>query len=304
MKARPLRVGHHVAYGALRLVLLSGAILPLSVLRWIGRTLTRFAALFIARERQREDGHLKIAFPEMTVDSRRKLLRGSVTHFGNLLGEIAWLTHADVRQVAALCDITGENHLHRALKEGKGAVLITAHTGNWELLNARLCVAGIPMSIAVRDLYDPRIDALAGDLRSRFGTQVIHRDDKAGRRLIAALKSNRVNGLLIDQDIRDIAGTFVPFFGKTAWTPTGAAALALRIGCPMIPAFDHRRPDGRHLVEVHPPLPVPPEGSTEERIHQLTAAATAAIEAHIRAYPEQWVWMHRRWRTQPDEECP
>ncbi len=302
MKGRPLRFDHHLTYGGLKIVLLSGAILPLSVLRWLGRILARCAVPFLAQERRREDVHLKIAFPEMEIDCRRNLRKRSELHFGNVLGEIAWLMHADTRDVAALCDITGEDHLHRALEAGKGAVLITAHTGNWELLNARLGISGIPMSIAVRNVYDPRIDAIASDLRSRFGAQVIHRDDKAGRRLFAALKSNRVNGLLIDQDIRDIAGAFVPFFGKNAWTPTGAAALALRTGCPMIPAFDHRRPDGRHLVEVHPPLPVPPEGSTEDRIHQLTGAATAAIETHIRAHPEQWVWMHRRWRTRPEEE--
>ena len=95
MKTRPLRLGHHVAYGALKLVLLSGAILPLSVLRWFGRTLIRFAAVFVARERWREDEHLKIAFPEMETDARQNLRKRSEIHFGNLLGEIAWLMHAD-----------------------------------------------------------------------------------------------------------------------------------------------------------------------------------------------------------------
>ncbi len=304
MKVRPLRFGHHVAYGALRLVLLSGAILPLSVLRWIGRTLTRFAALFVARERRHEDEHLKIAFPEMTIDSRRKLRKRFEIHFGNLLGEIAWLMHADARDLAALCDITGEEHLFRALEAGKGAVMVTGHAGNWELLNARLATAGIPLCVPVREVYDPRIDVIATKLRTRFGGKVIHRGKEAGRQLYAGLKANQVNGLLIDQDIRDIPGIFVPFFGRKAWTPSGAASLSLKIGCPMIPVFIHRRPDGRHLVEVHPPLVVPTEGSTEDKIYHLTVAATAAIETHIRAYPEQWVWMHRRWRTQPDEVSP
>jgi len=302
MTSRSLRFDHHLTYGALKLVLLSGAILPLSVLRWFGRILARCAAPFVPRERRREDEHLKIAFPEMGIDSRRSLRKRSEVHFGEVLGEIAWLMHADSKQVAALCDITGEENLHGAREAGKGAVLITAHTGNWELLNARLGISGIPMSIAVRNVYDRRIDTIASNLRARFGAEVIHRGDDAGRRLFAALKSNRVNGLLIDQDIREIAGAFVPFFGREAWTPTGAAALALKTGCPMIPAFDHRQPDGRHLVEVHPPLPVPQDGTTEERIHKLTVAATAAIERHIRAHPEQWVWMHRRWRTRPQDE--
>ena len=303
MKTRPLRFSHHLQFGALKLFALVGSIFPLPVLRWMGRTLTRGARPFVAGERRLEDQHLKIAFPEMEPQRRRDLRQRSEIHFGNVAGEIAWLMHADTQQVAALCDITGEEHLHEALESGKGAMLITAHTGNWELLNARLGVAGIPMSIAVRDINDPRIDAFATKLRSRFGGDVIHRRPEAGRRLVAALKGNRVDGLLIDQDIRDLPGVFVPFFGREAWTPSGPASISLKIGCPTIPAFIHRQQDGRHIVEVHPPLPKPTSGSTKDQIRQLTAAATAAIEKHIRAHPEQWVWMHRRWRTRPESEA-
>jgi len=302
MKTRSLRFGHHLLFGAVKLFAFVGAIFPLPVLRWMGRNLARCARPFVPGERRREDEHLKIAFPEMAPQSRRDLRQRSEIHFGNVAGEIAWLMHADAHQVAALCDITGEEHLHEALEAGKGVILITGHAGNWELLNARLGVAGIPMSIAVRDIYDPRIDAFATDIRSRFGGDVIPRRDDAARRLLAALKGNRVVGLLIDQDIRDLPGVFVPFFGRDAWTPSGPAGFSLKIGCPTIPAFIHRRKDGRHMVEVHPPLPRPTSGSTKDQIRQLTAAATAAIEKHIRAHPEQWVWMHRRWRTRPESE--
>jgi KDO2-lipid IV(A) lauroyltransferase len=140
---------------------------------------------------------------------------------------------------------------------------------------------------------------MATALRERFGAEVVARGSDAGRRLLSALGRNRVIGLLIDQDIRDIPGVFVPFFGKDAWTPSGASSLALHRQCPVVPAFAHRRPDGRHAVEISPPIPLPLEGSKEDRIVELTAAATAAIERQIRAHPAQWVWMHRRWRTRP-----
>lgn len=279
-----------------------GGILPLSMLRWLGRVLTRCARPFLARERRREDQHLALAFPDMKHKARQALRNRSEIHLGNVLGEIAWLMHADPKAVETVCDITGEEHLFRALDAGSGAVLITGHIGNWELLNARLGLSGIPMSIAVRKAYDSRIDSIADTLRARFGTEVIHRGKEAGQRLFSALKSNRVNGLLIDQDIRNIPGTFVPFFGRLAWTPAGAAGLALKIGCPVVPAFGHRRPDGTHVVEVHPPLPIPSEGSMEDRVRKLTADATEAIERQIRTHPEQWVWMHRRWKTRPEEE--
>ncbi len=136
-------------------------------------------------------------------------------------------------------------------------------------------------------------------LRCRFGTEVISRGPAAGRHLARALKNHRVVGLLIDQDIRRVPGVFVPFFGRPAWTPSGAATLAIRLDCPVAPGFIHRRPDGTHHAQIHPPLRIPSTGSLEDRVHEVTAAATSVIEEQIRAYPEQWVWMHRRWRTRP-----
>jgi KDO2-lipid IV(A) lauroyltransferase len=180
----------------------------------------------------------------------------------------------------------------------------TAHCGNWELLSARLPVAGVPLITAVRELDDPRIDRLVTASRSRFGTEVVPRGPAAGRQLARALAKQRVTGLLIDQDIRDVPGVFVPFFNRPAWTPSGAATLAVRLGCPMIPGFIHRLPDGRHRAEIQPPLPMPAEGTLEEQVEALTATATAAIERQIRSHPEQWVWMHRRWRTRPPDQPP
>jgi KDO2-lipid IV(A) lauroyltransferase len=196
----------------------------------------------------------------------------------------------------------GEPHILQALEEGRGAIAATAHCGNWEMLNAHIQVAGLPLTIAVRQLDSPGLDLLATAIRSRFGGEVVPRGRDAGRRLVGALMRNRINGLLIDQDIRDVPGVFVPFFNRLAWTPSGAANLALRIGCPTLPTFIHRRPDMSHHIVIHPPLPVPSGGDFEDRVTELTAAATAAIERQIRAYPEQWVWMHRRWRTRPPDE--
>jgi KDO2-lipid IV(A) lauroyltransferase len=136
--------------------------------------------------------------------------------------------------------------------------------------------------------------------RTRFGTEIVPRGPAAGRQLARSLARNKVCGLLIDQDIRDVPGVFVPFFGRPAWTPSGAATLSIRMRCPTIPGFIHRRPDGTHTVQILPPLATPTAGTLDDRILELTTAATAAIERQIRAYPEQWVWMHRRWRRQPE----
>jgi len=297
MSRRPPRPRDRVLYRVLEAFLSAGGRLPLGLTRPLGTQIGALAMALDARDRRRARNHLRIAFPSLDEEAIRALLRSTARHFGALLAEVAWLLQATAEEVAEQCAITGLEHVQGPLKAGAGAVLFTGHCGNWELLNARLGVAGIPMTIAVRGFHDPRLDSIATKLRSRFGAEMVPRGQEAGRRLLAALTANRVNGLLIDQDIRDIPGVFVPFFGRPAWTPSGAASLALRGQCPLVPAFGHRRSDGRHVVEIHPPLPEPPPGASEERITALTAAATAAIERQIRAHPEQWVWMHRRWRT-------
>jgi KDO2-lipid IV(A) lauroyltransferase len=293
---------HDVLYASMRALLAAGSRLPLGLARAAGATLGPTAIRFARRDIARARSHLELAFPDLDPDDRGRILEASARHFGAMLGEVAWMWRAGPEDVRKLVTINGVEHLEEALAVGRGAVLVTAHTGNWELLNARLGTAGIPMTIAVREVYDPRLDHIATRVRARFGAQVVPRGKNAGRQLASALRLNRVNGLLIDQDIRDIPGVFVPFFGHEAWTPSGAAVLALRAQCPTVPAFIHRRPDGGHEVEVHPPLETPPiDLSIEERVRRLTADATAAIEGQIRRFPEQWVWMHRRWRTRPED---
>ncbi|HHQ48817.1 MAG TPA: hypothetical protein ENK19_08050, partial [Acidobacteria bacterium] len=260
------RLKHDLGYYPFRAFLAVGSRLPLSLLRPMGVLAGRTALTLAARDRARAQEHLAIAFPELDEDRQREILRASARHLGLMLAEVTWLWRASPAQVASLCDAEGFEHLDRAREAGRGAVLFTAHCGNWEMLNARLGVGDIPMTIAVREVYDPRVNVLATTLRARFGTEVVFRGKDAGRQLNAALARNRVLGLLIDQDIRKIPGVFVPFFGRPAWTPSGAAMLAVRHKIPVIPAFVHRLPDGRHLARAHPPLPVPEGGSLRERI--------------------------------------
>jgi KDO2-lipid IV(A) lauroyltransferase len=250
--------------------------------------------------RRRISSHLEIAFPDLEGNRRDAIMRACSRHFGLMLSEIAHLWRAGPAQVESLSEVSGLENFESALEAGRGAMFTTAHCGNWELLSARLPVAGVPLISAVRELTDPRLDELVKSTRTRFGTEIVPRGPAAGRQLIRSLARNKVCGLLIDQDIRDVPGVFVPFFGRPAWTPSGAATLAIRMECPLIPGFIHRRPDGTHKVEIHPPLEKPSGGTLEDQVLELTAAATAAIERQIRAYPEQWVWMHRRWRRQPE----
>jgi len=295
------RPGYEIAWGVMSLLRAFGSVIPLPISRSLGSMLGRSARHFARRDVLRARNQLKTAFPDISREEEQAIIKGMMRHLGITAAEVLWLLHANSSQVDGLCELRGKEHLSRALDQGHGAVLITGHIGNWELLNARLGTAGFPMTIAVRDLDDPRFDRLATTLRERFGPKIVQRGKRAGQSLLKALQQNGVTGLLIDQDIRDIPGVHVPFFGRPALTPVGAAQLALAAGCPVIPVFSHRREDMTHLAEILPVLPIPDSGSMEERALELTARATTAIEAEVRRHPDQWVWMHRRWRTKPGD---
>ena len=298
------RAGSFALYASLRSFLGIGGKLPLTLSRPIGGALGRTALALLPKDRGRIRTHLEIAFPDMDGSQRNTIERECGRHFGLMLAEVAWLWHAKPQELENLCTLEGTENFFDALEDGRGVIFVTGHCGTWEILSARLPIAGVPLTTAARRLDDPRLDRLVTSLRTRFGTEIILRGPSAGKQMVRALAKNRVAALLIDQDIRGIPGVFVPFFGRPAWTPSGGAMLAIRRGCPIVPGFIHRRADGTHKAEIHPPLPIPVGGSLDDRVEELTSAATAVIERQIRAHPEQWVWMHRRWRTQPEAREP
>ena len=296
-------IRHELRYWALRLLLAGARPLPLSLLRASG-ALLGLAALALSRQSRRHIRHnLELAFPDQSDDWRDGLARRTARHSGMLLGEVAWLWSVPPERLLARTRFEGLEHLQGGLAPNRGAVLVTGHCGNWEWMNLALGAAGVPLSVAARQVDDPRIDAVVARLRGRFGGRNEVRGEVAGRRLVAALRRGRVAGLLIDQDI-DAAGAFVRFFGRPAWTPTGAAALALRVGVPIVAGFASRLGDGTMCLAFGPPIATAEVGDPEEAAARLTASCTARIEAQIRAWPEQWVWMHRRWRRVPRADEP
>jgi KDO2-lipid IV(A) lauroyltransferase len=295
----PSPIAGHALHLGLRTILEIGGRLPLRLGRTIGPVLSGIAIRRMGRSRRRIEDHLEIAFPELSNGERDTILRGCSRHLGFMLAEIAWMSRAKPADVEQLCEFEDREHLDEALQAGHGAVIATGHCGNWEMLSARLPIGGIPLTAAARELDHPQLDRLVTRLRTRFGTEMVLRGPAAGRQIMRALGRNRAIALLIDQDIKDVPGVFAPFFGRPAWTASGAAIFALRKQTPVLPGFIHRRPDGTHKIVVHPPLEIPDSGTFEDKIYEVTAAANAAIERQIRAHPEQWVWMHRRWRTQP-----
>lgn len=246
------------------------------------------------RDRDRILRHLRIAFPQATDGERRRLGHRSLCHHGASLAECLYLLRHDCATVARHVEIRGWESVEAARSAGRPLLILTGHCGNWELLAAAINCLGLRMRVVARELTAPGFQRLLLAFRSRFGTETIPRGSPgAARRLLQTLREGGALGMLIDQDTR-VEGVWIPFFGRPAFTPLAAAQLAGRHQTVVIPAFIERLPDGSHLARFQPALELPDDPT------EATAVMHACIEAQIRHAPEQWVWMHRRWRRRPE----
>lgn len=272
--------------------------LPVSIALGLGRTLGLAAHGLLARPRGLARVHVRLAFPELTDAGAAALVRETFAHAGKAYAELA-LWRRRLSSDPTYVTIEGEEILADALAEGPGCLAITGHVGNWELLAARIA-ARHPLSVVARRVNDDRFDALVRHFRGDAGMEILLRNDE---RFLAnvrdALGRGRIVALLIDQDSSG-GGVFVPFFGRPAHTPPGAAILALRTKVPVVTVFIRRRPGGGHVI-VFERVAIEPGGGSG-RVVDLTARFTAAIEAAIRRAPAEWVWWHERWRRRPSDD--
>jgi Kdo2-lipid IVA lauroyltransferase/acyltransferase len=240
------------------------------------------------------EANLALAFPERPPAERAAILAEHYRELGRVASEyprMPELVHRAGSEVFAA--IRGAEHLEAARTAGRGAILLTGHFGNFELLGARLGRMH-PVDFVVRPLANPAVERTVSELRRRSGVGIIPLG--AGvRRVFDALRANRWVAMVADQDARR-HGVFVPFFGRLTSTPIGPAAMALRTGAPIVMGFVARQPDGRHTLDLLPPLPADGAKGTEAA-RALTARHTAELEAWIRRHPAMWFWLHRRWKT-------
>lgn len=269
------------------------------VLRPFGIALGRSVWRLSARYRNVALKNLRFVYEsEKTEEEIQDLAQRVFEHFGRAAVEFFWSYRAPEEKIRSLVRLDGLEAVPEAAAHGRGLIIITAHFGNWELLARRVACEGFPLSVVVRDCDDPRLAAYMNRLRSRSGISVISKDEPASR-LLQVLKDNEMLGILPDQNTMT-KPIFVPFFGRMASAAKGAALLALRARCPLLPAFAVRDDGGWH-TETWPLLMVPQEGTMSEKILKITADFTRIIELQIRKYPEQWLWFHDRWRRRPGE---
>jgi Kdo2-lipid IVA lauroyltransferase/acyltransferase len=257
----------------------------------------------LARRRGAALANIAQAFPQTSPRERRRICRESFQHLGLMFVELcAALVDPPERTLAAIA-VDGLDHLKQAMGGHGRALVLTAHLGNWELLPLAHRLMGVPASVVVRPLDARWLDAVADRLRRLTGIELI---DKRGalRPVLSALRRGRMVGLLLDQNAARREGVFVTFFGRSASTSKSLAVLALRTRTPVVPMFIYREGVRRHRVVIHSPLSVETSDEGVAAIAELTQRCTAAIQAAIVEAPQQWLWIHDRWRTRPSAPAP
>jgi Kdo2-lipid IVA lauroyltransferase/acyltransferase len=270
-------------------------LLPYPVAVAAGGMLGRLFYHLLPRERKRALAHLSLAFPDRESTWVKRTARKTFVHLGKALMETIAITP---RRMAAVVSTQGLENIQKAHDRRKGIVYFTGHIGNWELM-AGAVARSFPVSVVAAPIEPEPVNEMILRLRTRMGVKTILRNRPgAAKELIRIFRENRILGILIDQDT-DVEGAFVDFMGRPAWTPTAAAQMAIKFGAPVLFGYIQRTADDRHTITIEGPLDLTRSGNDEEDIRTNTAMFTKKIEEVIRRNPEQWVWMHRRWRRQP-----
>ena len=287
----------HTAFRVLGLMPRAGAVR-------IGNAIGRVWLAVDAKHRMIADANLSRAFgDEMTPADRRRLVRRVFANIARIPFEIGWSLHITPRRFSRYFRVDGIEHLTRAAGRGRGVLVLTAHTGNWELLPLVFgMTTGAPSNIIYRPLDYPPMDRFLMALRARYGAQMIPKAHSM-RRVLRSLKAGELVGVLLDQNVDWYDGVFVPFFNDIACTNRGLALLAARTGAPVVPAFLVREGDGYRAI-FEPEVPMERTGDKIRDLEANTARCNRVIEGLIRRYPDQWFWVHQRWKTRPSQPWP
>ena len=287
-------VYYFTAYSLSKIVILLPRKLALNLGVFLGDLYFRVAC----EDRERACKQIGISLGIRDNRKSRILARCCFRNIGKNLIEFMRFPRLNSDNINKLVRFEGKEHIDNALKKGKGVIILTAHFGNWELFGASLSLSGYSLNVIARQIRSQTLDKLVKKHREMTGVASIDRD-RSIKTALRCLKRNELLGILADIDTR-VDGVFVNFFGRLAYTPYGPVAISLKTGAALVPAFIVRQDDDSHCISVELPLNLYRSGNWETDIKVNTSRFTKIIESYIRRYPDQWIWMHRRWKTRPN----
>jgi KDO2-lipid IV(A) lauroyltransferase len=293
---------YRLEYALIWCVVKGIGVLPRPLARAVGIGVGRLVYLFHGKLRRVGRRNLVLAFPEMPETRRRRILRGVFTSLGRQLAEVCLFPKYTAENVSQVVVYDGFENFERAFQRGKGVLFLTAHLGGWELSAFAHSLYGHPLSFIMRPLDNPYLDRMMRHYRTLHGNKTVDKDDFI-RGLLRAMKEGETVGILMDTNMTPPQGVFVEFFGKPACTASGLARIALRTEAAVVPGFTIWDPAlGKYRLRFDPAVTLRLTGDLEADITANTQLFTKIIEDFVRKYPDQWLWVHRRWKTRPPGE--
>jgi len=273
--------------------------LPLSAGRFSGKFLGIVLSLIPMRRTHVVRENIQRAFDgSMEKTEVNRIYRKVFLHFGQMLFEIPHIIRLNKGNLDKFVCFKNEDSLLKAIENGRGVFLLTGHFGNWELMSAAISLRFGGLSIVARPFDFEPLDRLMSNLRTRFGTELIPKQ-RSMRKLMRAIRQNKMVGILLDQNVDWYDGVFINFLGRRACTNKGLALMALKTGAPVIPVLSVRQKDGRYCIVFEDEVRLKRSGDKTRDVEENTALFTGAIEDYIRQYPDHWFWFHMRWKTRP-----
>ena len=279
------------------------AAMPRRIAYPTAKTLARLGFHLARRQRRAGLRNLQMAFPELSRNALEEILRGSFENLGRLLVEFTHMPELNKDNICRFVVHDGLENYVEGLRRGRGVIFMTAHFGAWELSSFAHAVYGYPLRFVVRPIDNPRVERLISTYRTRSGNIPIERRS-AARDILKALRQNEAVGILFDQNTTRSEGIFAEFFGIPAATTPALALFALRTGAAVVPGFliwDTSL--GKHRLRLDPPVQLIDTGNLDHDVLENTKIFNKILESYIRAYPAQWLWIHRRWKTRPQGEA-
>jgi Kdo2-lipid IVA lauroyltransferase/acyltransferase len=277
-------------------------VLPHPLARAAGVFLSQIVYLFHARLRQVGTRNLSMVFPEKSHAENKQILRAEFASLGRQLAEVCHFPKYTLQNLDQVVVFDGWENYLQGRARGKGVLFFTAHFGGWELSSFAVSMRGHPMHVVMRSMDNEYLDRLVRHYRTMHGNKAVDKDEFI-RSLLQAMKAGEAVGMLIDTNMTPPQGIFVNFFGIPACTAGGLARIALRTDAAVIPVFAIWEPgSGKYRLRFDPAVELVRSGNLEADIHANTQKFTSIIEEYVRQYPEQWLWVHRRWKTRPPGE--
>jgi Kdo2-lipid IVA lauroyltransferase/acyltransferase len=293
---------HRLEYFPLRILAAFVGVLPRSLARAFGISLGMLTYGVHLRLRRVGQRNLDLAFPALSRKEKKKILRGVYINLGRLLAEFCLFPRYTKKNVGQVAVYEGFQNFAEAEARGKGVVFLTAHLGGWEVSSFAHSLYGHPMNIVMRPLDNPYVNDMVDRYRTLHGNRTFSKQDFA-RGLLTVLRQGETVGILMDTNMTPPQGAFVDFFGVPAYTATGLARVALHTGAAVLPAFGvWDKHLGKYKICFEPALKLVATGDDEADAVANTAMFTKAIEDYVAKYPDQWLWVHRRWKTRPPGE--